>query len=102
MSSFKCTLDSSIFLTCLKAPACKQPIFTPFIGLKGPHDDNMQNAHMLNSRASLGTSGNNNMADKRRGLHRFDFAVLTSFISGDMHDQADIKGKKDGWKYHFK
>ena len=38
-----------------------------FIGWKGPRDDKTQNTHVLNSRASLGTSGNK-MADKHRGL----------------------------------
>ena len=38
-----------------------------FIGWKGPRDDKKQNTHVLNSRASLGTSGNK-MADKLRGL----------------------------------
>ena len=34
-----------------------------FVGWKGPRDDKTQNTHVLNSRASLGTSGNK-MADK--------------------------------------
>ena len=38
-----------------------------FIGWKGPCDDKTLNTHVLNSRASLGTSGNK-MADKHRGL----------------------------------
>ena len=50
-----------------------------FIGWKGPCDDKTQNTHLLNSQASLGTSGNK-MADKHWELQlafrSFDHAVI--------------------------
>ena len=60
------TLYSSSSLT-WKRPRGNRQFSHLFIGWKGPRDDKTQNTHVLNSRASLGTSGNK-MADKHRGL----------------------------------
>ena len=65
----KRTLYSSSSLT-WKRPRGNRQFSHLFIGWKGPRDDKAQNTHVLNSRASLGTSGNK-MADKHRGLHLF-------------------------------
>ena len=65
----KRTLYSSSSLT-WKRPRGNRQFSHLFIGWKGPRDDKTQNTHVLNSRASLGTSGNK-MADKHRGLQLF-------------------------------
>ena len=65
----KRTLYSSSSLT-WKRPRGNRQFSHLFIGSKGPRDDKTQNTHVLNSRASLGTSGNK-MADKHRGLQLF-------------------------------
>ena len=86
VSSFKHTLDSSSSST-WKRPRGSRQFSHLFIGWKGPRDDKTQNTHVLNSRASLGTSGNK-MADKLRGLqlvcHSFD-----QFYSGVVHNQDE-------------
>ena len=65
----KRTLYSSSSLT-RKCPPGNRQFSHLFIGSKGPRDNKTQNTHVLNSRASLGTSGNK-MADKHRGLQLF-------------------------------
>ena len=62
-------LYSSSSLT-WKRPRGNRQFSHLFIGWKGPRDDKTQNTHVLNSRASLGTS-ENKMADKHRGLQLF-------------------------------
>ena len=77
-----------------------------FIGWKGPRDDKTQNTHVLNSRASLGTSGNK-MADKHRGLQlafrSFDHAVIfRRRPQSRRRIEPNIKEENDAWKYRFK
>ena len=77
-----------------------------FIGWKGPRDDKTQNTHVLNSRASLGTSGNK-MADKHRGLQlafrSFDHAVIfRRRPQSRRRIEPNVKEENDAWKYHFK
>ena len=62
-------LYSSSSLT-WKRPRGNRQFSHLFIGWKGPRDDKTQNTHVLNSRASLGTSGNK-MADEHQGLQLF-------------------------------
>ena len=77
-----------------------------FIGWKGPRDDKTQKTHVLNSQASLGTSGNK-MADKHRGqelaFRSFDHAVIFRRCPQSRRRmEANIEEENDAWKYHFK
>ena len=76
-----------LLLLRLKSARVESDNFHPFSLVEGPRDDKTQNTHVLNSRASLGTSGNK-MADKLRGLQpacrSFD-----QFYSGVVHNQGE-------------
>ena len=77
-----------------------------FIGWKGPRDDKTQNTHVLNSRASLGTSGNK-MADKHPprqvAFRSFDHAVIFRRRPQSRRKiEPNVKEENDAWKYHFK
>ena len=75
-----------------------------FIAWKGPCDDKTQNTHVLNSRASLGTSGNK-MADKHQGMQlafrSFDHEFLfRRRPQSRRRIEANIKEENDAWRYH--
>ena len=98
-------LYSSSSLT-WKRPRGNRQFSHLFIGWKGPRDDKTQNTHVLNSRASLGTSGNK-MADKHRGLQlafrSFDHAVIfRRRPQSRRRIEPNVKEENDAWKYHFK
>ena len=97
-------LNSSSSLTS-KRPRGNRQFSHLSIGWKGSRDDKTQNMHVLNSRASLGTSGNK-MADKHRGLQlafrSFDHAaIFRRRPQSRRRIEPNIKEENDAWKYHF-
>ena len=101
----KRTLYSSSSLT-RKCPPGNRQFSHLFIGSKGPRDNKTQNTHVLNSRASLGTSGNK-MADKHPprqvAFRSFDHAVIfRRRPQSRRRIEPNIKEENDAWKYHFK
>ena len=77
-----------------------------FIGWKGPCDNTTLNTHVLNSRASLGTSGKK-MADKhpprRVAFRGFDHPVIfRRRPQSRRRIEPNVKEENDAWKYHFK
>ena len=77
-----------------------------FIGWKGPCDNKTLSTHVLNSRASLGTSGNK-MADKHPprqvAFRSFDHAVIfRRRPQSRRRIEPNVKEENDAWKYHFK
>ena len=85
-SSFKRMLHSSSSST-WNCPRGIRQFSHLFIGCKGPRDNKTQNTHVLNSQASLGTSGNK-MADKHRGLP-LAFRSFDLFYSGVVQNQDE-------------
>ena len=89
-----------------KRPRGNRQFFHLFIGWKGPRDDKTQNTHVLNSRASLGTSGNK-MADKNPprqvAFRSFDLAVIfRRRPQSRRRIEPNVKEENDAWQYHFK
>ena len=85
-SSFKRMLDSLSSSTWKCSHGIRQ-FSHLFIDWKGPHDNKTQNTHVLNSQASLGTSGNK-MADKLWGL-QVPCCSFDQFYSQVVHHQDE-------------